>query len=390
MPWLFVTLGLIAFVSSLYGLIVALQARRMFIFEAAELALLAVAWSMHHTTTAGWVALWAAIGLEALRGLRALRPRPSTVSAEPVVAPTIPSVESPPGPPPMAALPEMEPVASPPPTPVPVKPMPAPVPPKPRKPEAPPLASMALLRSPWQPAPEVFLASLRRGGERGAKLAGGPQGRAIKVTVDGLTLELECVSRPLPKSQIDDAAAQSWDWPEAAKTAGAHVGHVVFTTRAANGASRAAGIRLHGRAQQALAEFAPVIGVLWPAAGRLIPVDSVAEIAGIADDFELAKATCINFRTFPLENADAARYLCDTVGYSAFGVTDLEVECEGEPDAALTSAIYKRAQEMFEAENDVNTEGVTFEHGGRSWRIERARSRFAPDRVVGQWVRSQK
>ncbi len=371
MPWLFIILGLIVFISALYGLIAALQARRMFALEAVELGLLALAMLMHHTSTAGWIALVLAVALEAVRQITLRRRAPSPAAAEPLNAP--PFAESEPAPT------------------SPARPLPAPLPatpPAPPKPAASPLVSIALLRTAWQPAPEVFLASLRRGGERGAKLTSGAQGQPIHLSVDGISLELESVARPLPRQQIDDAAAQSWDWPEAATTVASHAGHVIFTTRAANGASRASSIRLHCRAQQALAEFAPVIAVLWPAAGRLIPAASLSQLLSIAGDFDLAKATCINFRTFPLEGAEAGRFLCDTVGFSSFGVADLEVECAGEPDAALTAAIYRRAQSMFESEVDINEEETAVEHEGASWRIEPGRSRFAPDRVVAQWVAS--
>lgn len=381
MSWLFVILGLVGFTSSLYRLITAAQARRRFYFEALELVLLAAAWMLHHTTVAGWIALIAALSLEVLRRLPPIRHSSNRETSNPAVEVPAPSIESPPGPPPMVTVPPVSTeMASPPPM-----PLPAPLPPTPPQPAAPPLISMALLRSSWHPAPEVFLASLRRGGERGAKLA---SSAPIRLSVNDLTLELECVAKPLPRTQINDAAAQSWDWPDAAKSAGPHAAHVIFTTRADAGTSHAANIRLHCRAQQALAEFAPVIAVLWPAAGRLIPAAVLAKLISLPDDFDLAKATCLNFRTFPLEGPETGRYLCDTLGFSAFGIADLEVECEGRPSPELTDAIYRRAQEMFESEADINADGTTFEHGGVTWRMERRQSRFAPDREVARWLPS--
>lgn len=380
MPWLFIIPGSIVFISALYGLITAAQARRRFALEAAELGLLALALVMHHTSTAGWIALFAALVVEAVRqiSIRPKAPLP-TVSESPIPSPI--EIESS-STSTLSAIQEARPDA-----PIPsAKPLPAPMAPASPRPAAPPLVSVALLRATWQPAPEVFLASLRRGGERGATLTSGAQGQPIRLDVDGRSLELDCVARPLPRQQIDDAAAQSWEWPNAAKTAGAQVGHVVFTTRAA-GDSRAASIRLHCRAQLALAEFAPVIAVLWPAAGRLIPLAAISQLDSLAGDFDLAKATCINFRTYPLEGAEAGRFLCDTVGFSALGVADLEIERDVEPDATITAAIYQRAEQMFAAECDINTDGAMFEHRGTTWQIERARSRFAPDRVVARWVR---
>jgi hypothetical protein len=262
------------------------------------------------------------------------------------------------------------------------QPLPAPVPPTPTRPPTPPLISIALLRSNWQPAPDVFLASLRRGGERAAKLT---SSSPIKLTTSEITLELESISKPVPRTQINDAAAQSWEWPEAARTSAPHTAHVIFSTRADAEAPRAASIRLHCRAHQALAEFAPVVAILWPAAGRLLPVVSLSRVLGMTDDFELAKATCLNFRTFPLEGPEAGRFLCDTVGFAAFGVADLEVECAGPPTADLTEAIYRRAQEMFEAADDLHADGTTLEHGPFKGNIERTRSRFTPDRDVAQW-----
>ncbi|HKQ49448.1 MAG TPA: hypothetical protein VJZ71_15360 [Phycisphaerae bacterium] len=394
-PWLFVILGLVALTSALYGLIFALRARRSCIWELLEVGLLSVAWFMHHTTIEGWVALVAAFGVEGLRRFRTQRTSatPPVPATEPVIETSPPDIESPPGPPPIAS-PHPRPVSSPigrnaaesePAAPISsahAMPLPAPVPPPPPAPAIPPLISIALLRSNWHPSPEVFLASLRRGGERGAKLT---SSAPIRLNVNDLTLELECAPKPLPRTQINDAAAQSWDWPDAARTVAPHAAHVVFTTRADTGATRDANIRLHCRAQHALAEFAPVIAILWPAAGRLIPAAVLAKLIATPGDFDLAKATCLNFRTFPLEGPEAGRYLCDTVGFSAFGIADLEVECEGQPTPGLTDAIYRRAQETFESEGEINTDGSTFEHGGITWRMERGESRFTPDRNVARW-----
>ena len=384
MPWLFVILGLAAFISALYGLIAALRSRRQCFMEVLELGFLAVAWIMHHTTIAGWIALAVAIGLEAFR--RLWTPRASSEYVAATIPPAevpVPTIEAPPGPPPMAVQPEARP-AEPPPAPAAAMPLPAPEPPKPR---VPPLVSIALLRSIWQPAPDVFLASLRRAGERGATLANSTSG-PIRLTVKDLTLELEYTGRPLPRAQINQAAAQSWEWPEAATTAGPHAAHVIFTTRAEGAATRAASLRLHCRAQQALAEFAPVIAVLWPAAGRMIPVAALSKLMAKADDFDLAKATCLNFRIFPLEGSETGRFLCDTVGFSVFGIADLEVECEGRPSAALTDAIYRRARDMFEAVDDLNPDGARFEQVGTRWTIERGQSRFDPARDVARWLPS--
>ena len=359
MPWLFIILGLAVFISGLYGLITALQAKRLFVLEGLELVLLGGAMFMHHTSTAGWVALFAALAVEVARHSVARRQVPSSNVSEPASIPANPVIEKFFVPPPIVAPFENKRVESEAPQP-PAMPSPAPLPLtplQPPKPTAPPLISIALLRTPWQPAPEVFLASLRRGGERGAKLTSSTPGQPIRISVEGLFIELKCVERPLPRPQLEEAAGQSWDWPDAAKTVAAHVGQVLFTSQA-GGDGRAAGLRLHCRAQLALAEFAPVLAVLWPAAGRLIPITSISHLASLPGDFDLAKATCINFRTFPLEGNEAGRFTAIPLIFRPRRM-DLEVECD-----ALERQVRRRfinGPSRCSNRIRINGDGTTFE-----------------------------
>jgi hypothetical protein len=241
----------------------------------------------------------------------------------------------------------------------------------------------ALLGAPCEVAAEVFFASLRRGGLREAELLASPDGgKAIRVRVGEITLELASEAKRASQAEVNYAAAQSWDWPEAATMVSKHVAYVLLTTRTVERTPRSEIVRLHRRAQAALAEFAPVLAVLWPGAGRLTPASGRAEPTGDETDEPAPTAFCVNFRMFPPVEGEAGPFVSDSVGLHAFGLPDVQIRGEQEPDDAVSAALYQAAERIF-TEGCAIEEGAVLDLGDLGlWRASRVRSRFEPDREV--------
>ena len=118
------------------------------------------------------------------------------------------------------------------------------------------------------------------------------------------TLELLGVADPIPPAEIEYAASQSWEWPDASTAVSAHQAHILVTTRATIDVPRADIVRLHRRAHAALAEFAPVLGMMWRDAGRLIaPSASHNETSG-ASPRDLAYHPLRHFQDVPSKRSE--------------------------------------------------------------------------------------
>ncbi|MFQ5425204.1 MAG: hypothetical protein ACE5F9_14660, partial [Phycisphaerae bacterium] len=268
--------------------------------HAVILFLVVAAMLLSHERAGGWVALLTAVFLELPRWAlpRALgwshRPAPSATTTVTVTALVqTPSVSEPADAPPASAPETAEPAndVAPPPTesPAPVEaagdppidvadaagatePLPESIAPA----SAVPVGSLrlftthVLLSAAWRPVPDVVLASLRRAGQRDARLGAADAGDdAAVIDVGPIRLEIVLVPDPVDRQALVDAAAQSWDWPEAADSVAGHAAHLVLTTRSPDDVPRAEVVRLHHRAQAALTEFAPALAAHWPDAGRL-------------------------------------------------------------------------------------------------------------------------
>lgn len=239
-----------------------------------------------------------------------------------------------------------------------------------------------LLSAAWRPVAAVVHASLRRAGQRDAQLlsdrdSDGP----VTLDAGGVLLEVELCSAPLDRATIEFAAAQSFDWPEAAEAVADHAAYIVFTARAADDTSRAAIVRLHHRVHLALTEFAPVVAALWPDAGRLVPADDLAGLAATAAENDSPTHTCITLRTFPPEG-DMDAYVCDTVGLHGFGLPDLEIVTAEEPDERVSAALYELSGRFFAEGCDVSDGARVELSDGTSWLASWGQARFAPGRAV--------
>jgi hypothetical protein len=239
------------------------------------------------------------------------------------------------------------------------------------------VSTAALLRSASQVSPEVFLASLRRGGQRDAVLLTA-EGKTGRVQIGEIVLELQYFPRPMSRATLEYALSQSFDWPDAATEAGACAAHVIVTTVAPEDLSRVQVVRCHCRAHLALAEFASVAGVLWIEAGRLM---ATGELKSLAVEKLDPTSVCMSFRTFGLEGEEAGKTLCDTAGLHAFSLPDLQIIVEGDPDEAISTALYEWAGRIFER-GCVQAEGEKIQIGGGEFIVGFDTSRFDPRRRV--------
>jgi hypothetical protein len=459
--WVFAIIGLLTSASALYRLVTAVrEENRSWPAEAVVLLLVVAAWIAQHTSTIGWVALLGALGIEA-RGWIAIRPRGER---SPLLKPPLTDLGDPPpdAEPSNAALPaEQSPPESLPPEcagaegqedeakettesvtdpadleeraveaedggdhgtePSLVEEDTADAEPDEVDDSGPAadtvieetasrlalpidFTTVVLLNSAWEAAGEVFLASLRRTGQRDAELltmvpddqGPGPAKERIMIRTGPMTLQLAGVPRPVGQDQIACAAAQSWDWPEASSSVAGHRAHVLLTTHSPAETPGVDIVHLHRRAHAALGEFSQVLAALWPEAGRLVPpaaslgstAQSPSAGAGQLEEGGPAIAgCCVNFRVLPLEEPEGGCFVADSLGLHAFGMPDIEIVTEGEPDESVSAVVYELAERFLAAGCSIE-EGDEFSLDGKTnWRAERTQARFPPQRGVLQLTR---
>lgn len=348
MLWLFVIFGLFVFTAAAFGFLSTARIRSsLSAIHFIALFLVAVAWVMGHKTGTGWTALLAGSFLEIVAWGRVLVA--ANVGGEGAVPQPVPAEER-------SRIDEFPAADS--------RPMLS-------------FESVSLLASVWQAAPEVFLASLRRGGRRDATLTGATQHTA-QFGIGAAILEMRCESAPLARDQVEYALSQTFDWPEARRQTQGHAAHVVFKSSTTDETPRLDVVRLHLLAHTALAEFAPVVAVLWAGAGRLM---SIAGVRGISKDRLEPTEVCINFRSFALDAEDAGKTLCDTVGLHAFGLPDLQIVVNGEPNEGISEMLYAIARESF-GQGRVLNEGEVLSQGGVQYTVRKETAGFPPERIV--------
>jgi len=380
--WIFVTIGMLAFASAVHGALTAVtengrdQPGRLMHSIAAML--LIGAWVTGHLTGIGWGCLAVAAAMEIGLRMRSreierrMAEQQAARDAEAIRAATVrerrANTDNS-----IATDSERATVA------------PA-VPP-------PPLATVVLLSEAHQVTGDVFVASLRRAGHREARLTSAGAAATWQVRIGDITLEGSSHRSPLAPDDLSEAAAQTFDWPEAMDSCRSHAGQVRLVTRAPATASRADVVATHWLAHAAIAEFAPTCGALWEAARLLRPVARGASRADHArqsppgldparDTVHDAMETCINFRVTPLEGAEDAGIVSDTCGLHAFGLPDIEIITPGEPDERVARVLYHLAETFF-------AHGCNWQDGDEreigphgQWRCERRRSHHQPGREV--------
>jgi hypothetical protein len=370
----FSIIGLAASILALFGLLPKPRASAMTLPHACALILVIAAWWAGHLRAIGWVSLIAAGGIElAVRARRRNRhqPVPETTDSSGAQGGTglSPDVATSGGSQPQTTG-ETAPPAS---TSAPLSPAPL----------APPFTTCALLRAGWEPSGEVFLASLRRGGSREAEMVDNPTHvEAIQIRVGSIMLELASQAKPMSVAEIEYAASQSWEWPDALAAVSSHLAHVLLTTRTTVDTPRVDVVRLHHRAHVALAEFAPVVAVMWLGAGRLVPLFTSPDHSADAETDAPPLTLCVNFRMFPPSEAKPGQFVSDSVGLHAFGLPDVQIATTTEPNEVVSSVLYTLAERFFTAGYD-SGDGSELDLAdlGR-WRVARCRATFEPNREV--------
>ena len=387
---LFAILGTLSLAAALYGLIVSIRMRRGPAAEAVAIASLATAWWIGHEASLGWAALAAGVVIAFVR----LKGAGAAAKIEVEVSERDPGESA--AEPDDASLPLIEKEDLPSPTAMPVPPQPRSVkPPAPKPAPSPPQVykTIALLRNPWQASVDVLCASLRRGGERRAEVKAATQsGSPAHIAIASIRLDIRSESSPVARQAIEDAAAQSVDWPDALDVAGTHAAQVVLTTTAAQyersgELSRDAVIRAHLRAHAALAEFAPVVGIYWPASGVLVAKEAVAGLLAETSALRLLSATGLAYRASSLEGEFEGCHACGTCGLGALGLSDLEIILREEPDDAITSCLVRMVRRVYDGD-DPMTVGDELPDGAE-WETTRAPALLPPPREVVRLVRNE-
>lgn len=253
-------------------------------------------------------------------------------------------------------------------------------------PELPSISTVMLLRTSYDVSPGVFYASLRRSGQRDALLVEAPEATGeTRIQVGPITLRLRTEVGPCDPTALEASLAATTDWPEAAETTVDHEAHVVLTSEYVEETPRDVVIRLLHRAHAALAEFAPVIAVLWVGAERLVRADELPSLlARAADTSSPIAETCVQFRLFALSEANDGLFLSDCVGLHALGLPDIQFITKGEPPETVIQTLRGLAERFLTTGCDV-ADGSTFDMAdGETWRATHTRGAFPPDREVIQ------
>ena len=248
------------------------------------------------------------------------------------------------------------------------------------------LTTYVLLRHPCEVSPRVFLASLRRGGQRDARLAD-PQDAEDdeRIEAGDVTLTIRGVDTSCEAEKIEAALPQDASGSEHAVLASAHEAHAVLTLRYDASTPRTHVVRMQHRAHAALTEFLPVVGVLWPKAQRWVPVDDLAPLARMAEAPDPSVvSTCVSYRSFPLDGENAGLVLSDSVGLHAFGLPDVQIVSPRPLDDEATGRFHQLVERFFMSGCDLANDSEFSMGDGDSWRVTYTRSAFAPDREVVQ------
>ena len=85
---------------------------------------------------------------------------------------------------------------------------------------------------------------------------------------------------------------------------------------------------------------------------------------------------------FPQSEARPGQYVSDSVGLHAFGLPDVQIATETEPDETVSVALYRLVERFFcKGCEEQDGSEIDLADGGR-WRVTRCRAVFPPDREV--------
>lgn len=239
-----------------------------------------------------------------------------------------------------------------------------------------------LLDRPYTLSGEVFLASLRRSGQRDAALAV-PSEAGGTIRIQAGPIRLELCSFDEPWQPADESFMQA-DTDAPLRT---HAAYASIVSVFEISGSRDDVIRLHHRAHAALAEFAPALAAAWPATGLVVPAPELESLRSRAGDTSAAMAkTCTRLRSFELDGPAAGMVLWDTLGLSALGLPDIQLVVEKGSDDAIQLVIRDLVDRFLESGCDLENGSEIMLGGDQTWRVTHTRAAFSPDREVIQIV----
>jgi len=248
------------------------------------------------------------------------------------------------------------------------------------------LRTIVLFKRRYVVAGGVFLASLRRNGQRDATAAQTlASDDAAWIHAGPIAMELRSSAEPCDANALNDVLAISPDGPESARLVAGHEAHATLTSVYSPQTPHDVVIRLHHRAHAALMEFAPVTAVVWPMAGRCVPADQLpALLDQAADPARPMARTCIQLRVFPLSEPNSGWVLTDCVGLCALGLPDIQIINPAQPDEAIVRTLHDLTERFLTSGCDLE-DGTTLAVGdGPPGQVSHTRGAFPPDREVIQ------
>lgn len=176
------------------------------------------------------------------------------------------------------------------------------------------------------------------------------------------------------------AAAQTWDWPEAAEVPARTRATVVVEVEPTATLDRAQTLRVAQAAVQAAFGLCSVVAVHWLPSERLVAPEqwheSLSHGGAPADH-------AINVRLFRVAGGRAGEGVMDTLGLGAFGLPDLECHFHGLDLGLVAQLLFAYAEYLFEKGDVLDADSLvrgTASH--EEWECERGEASVAPPRRI--------
>ncbi len=182
------------------------------------------------------------------------------------------------------------------------------------------------------------------------------------------------------------ALQQTWDWPDPSALGGdARAGARAAMDRAravlyvadSPGLQREERLAIFQRLVRALVTRLPVLAIHWVASQRI--VDPAKYLS--PDPTGPLHQGPINVRFFNVQNGPPGAKVMDTLGLTAFGLRDLQVQFRDLPEDGVAAWLYAAARLVF-ARGDFMTDRDTADGIGGVWRCHHEASGVGPAREV--------
>jgi hypothetical protein len=144
----------------------------------------------------------------------------------------------------------------------------------------------------------------------------------LSYSFDEAVVAIAHVAAPIPSEAVEQAARQSWMWPEAGESVAGHTSHLIVTVLA-DERSPVERLELLSRVIVAIIEACEVAAVHWGAAGMLIePSEFRGVVEESCEDGMPPLMLWVNLLASASENEGATLV---TLGMQSLGLVELEV-----------------------------------------------------------------